>query len=78
MSVPTRYSRLIFWVDEIATKTTPDSIVWFDGTKAEYDRMIKIMVDVDLATPLAKRPGSYLFRSDASDVARIENCTYNK
>jgi len=76
MSVPTKNARLIAWVNEIASMTTPDAIVWCDGSKAEYDRMIKIMVDARLATPLAKRPNSYLFRSDASDVARVENRTY--
>jgi phosphoenolpyruvate carboxykinase (GTP) len=76
MSVPTKNARLISWVNEIAALTTPDSVVWCDGSQAEYDSMIKIMVDAGLAKPLAKRPNSYLFRSDASDVARVENRTY--
>ena len=75
-SVPTKHAKLLAWVNEIAAMTQPDSIYWCNGTKAEYDAMIKIMVDGGLATPLAKRPNSYLFRSDASDVARVENRTY--
>jgi len=75
-TLPTNHKKLIAWVAEVAAMTQPDSIVWCDGTKAEYDAMIKIMVDGGLATPLAKRPNSYLFRSDASDVARVENRTY--
>ena len=75
-SVPTKHAKLLAWVNEIAAMTQPDSIYWCNGTKAEYDAMIKIMVDGGLATPLAKRPNSYLFRSDASGVARVENRTY--
>lgn len=76
MTAPTKHSKLLAWVEEIAAMTQPDSIVWCDGTKAEYDAMMKIMVDGGLATPLAKKPNSFLFRSDASDVARVENRTY--
>ena len=76
MNSPTDHVKLNAWVSEIAEMTNPDSIVWCDGTKAEYDAMIKIMVDSGMATPIVKRPNSYLFRSDASDVARVENRTY--
>lgn len=76
MAVPTNNQKLINWVKEIQTMCMPDSIVWCDGTKAEYDQMIKLAVDGGLAIPLKKRPNSYLFRSDASDVARVENRTY--
>jgi len=76
MTAPTKHAKLVAWVDEIAKMTTPDAVLWCDGSKAEYDRMIAIMLEAGLATPLAKRPNSYLFRSDPSDVARVENRTY--
>jgi phosphoenolpyruvate carboxykinase (GTP) len=76
MSAPTKHAKLVAWVDEIAALTTPDAVQWCDGSKAEYDRMIALVVEAGLATPLAKRPDSYLFRSDPSDVARVENRTY--
>ncbi len=76
MNIPTNNQKLIKWVKEIEEMCTPDNVVWIDGTKAEYDRMIKIMVDSGIAIPLKKRSNSYLFRSDASDVARVENRTF--
>jgi phosphoenolpyruvate carboxykinase (GTP) len=72
----TKHGKLIAWVKEIAELTQPDHIYWCNGTKTEYDTMIQVMVAGGLATPLAKRPNSFLFRSDASDVARVENRTY--
>ncbi|MGD0101828.1 MAG: phosphoenolpyruvate carboxykinase (GTP) [Acidobacteriota bacterium] len=76
MNVQTKNPKLLAWVNEIAIMTRPDSVVWCNGTKAEYDSLMKIMVDGGLAVPLAKRPNSYLFRSDPSDVARVENRTF--
>ncbi len=74
----TKNQKLNDWVAEVAAMTEPDQIYLCDGSKDEYERMIKLMVDEGLATPLnpKKLPGSYLFRSDPSDVARVENRTY--
>ncbi|MDR0495992.1 MAG: phosphoenolpyruvate carboxykinase (GTP) [Treponema sp.] len=71
-----KHAGLKKWVEEAVALMTPDAAEVCDGSKEEYDRMIKIMVDGGLATPLKKKPHSYLFRSDPSDVARVENRTY--
>ncbi len=76
MNAPTTNSKLLSWVEEIAKMVQPDKVVWCDGTKAEYDALMQGMVDGGMATPLSKRPNSFLFRSDPSDVARVENRTY--
>ena len=76
MTAPTKHSKLVAWVNEIAELVTPDKVVWCDGSQAEYDRMIQINVDAGVAKPLAKRPNSHLYLSDPSDVARVENRTY--
>ncbi|MBO4747720.1 MAG: phosphoenolpyruvate carboxykinase (GTP) [Clostridiales bacterium] len=66
------------WVDEIAKMTQPDAIRWIEGTEAEKQELLDAMVANGMATKLseAKHPGCYLFRSDPSDVARVEGRTY--
>jgi phosphoenolpyruvate carboxykinase (GTP) len=76
MSYVVTNAKLIAWVREAAALMQPDAIYWCDGSKAEYDRLMAQMVASGMATPLAKRPNSFLFRSDPSDVARVENRTY--
>jgi len=71
-----KHSGLKKWVEDAAALMKPDSVEVCDGTQEEYDRMIKLTVDAGLGTPLEKKPHSYLFRSDPSDVARVENRTY--
>jgi len=71
-----KHSKLKKWVEDAAALMTPDSVEVCDGSPDEYDRMIKALLDAKLATPLKARPHSYLFRSDPSDVARVENRTY--
>jgi len=76
MSSDIRHEKLKKWVQETAQRCQPDEIYWCDGSKAEYDMMMKRSVDAGSAIPVAKRPNSFLFRSDPSDVARVEDRTY--
>jgi phosphoenolpyruvate carboxykinase (GTP) len=76
MPTTVKHEKLKQWVQEIADMCQPNDVYWCDGSKEEFDAMMKIMVDAGLATPLKKRANSFLFRSDVSDVARVENRTY--
>jgi phosphoenolpyruvate carboxykinase (GTP) len=71
-----RHSGLRNWINQVAELCKPEGTHVCDGSKEEYDRLMKSMVDSGMATPLAKRSNSFLFRSDPSDVARVENRTY--
>ncbi len=78
MAEPTNHTGLVQWVNEIARLTQPARVHWCDGSPAEYTQLIEQMVASGSATRLdpAKRPGSVLFRSDPSDVARVEDRTF--
>ena len=75
---PTKHAKLLSWVEEMADLTQPDSIHWCDGSAAEYDDLCQTLVDAGTFEKLsdAKRPNSYLARSDPDDVARVEDRTF--
>jgi phosphoenolpyruvate carboxykinase (GTP) len=66
------------WVNETASMCQPDAVVWCDGSRAEYDRMLHLMEQSGTAIRLneAKRPHSVYVRSDPADVARVEEFTF--
>jgi phosphoenolpyruvate carboxykinase (GTP) len=67
---------LLAWVREVGTLCKPEAVYWCDGSKEEYDRLMAGMVDAGCAVPLERRPNSFHFRSDPSDVARVEDRTF--
>ena len=72
------HAKLVAWVKNWADICEPDAVYWCDGSKAEYDRLCNEMVESGLAIRLnpVKRPNCLLFRSDPSDVARVEARTF--
>jgi len=66
------------WVKEWAELCQPDSIHWCDGSEKENQMLLDLMVKSGMAVKLdeSKRPNSYYFQSDPSDVARVEDRTY--
>jgi phosphoenolpyruvate carboxykinase (GTP) len=66
------------WVKEVAELTTPDSIVWCDGSQEENDRLCREMESRGELTRLNPDlyPNSFLARSDVNDVARVEHLTF--
>jgi phosphoenolpyruvate carboxykinase (GTP) len=58
--------------------TKPAAIHWIDGSQEEYDMLCGQLVESGTFTKLNQDlwPGCYHARSDASDVARVENRTF--
>ncbi len=74
----TNLPALAQWVQEIAELTKPDSIVWCDGSEAEWERLTSLLVENGTFTRLNPqlRPNSFYCVSDPSDVARVEDRTF--
>ena len=69
---------LLNWVDKMANLTKPEAIHWVDGSAEEDETLKALMVAGGTFTKLNKElwPGCYYARSDASDVARVEDRTF--
>src|SRR5271154_7280084 len=75
---------LLRWVEKMAELTKPAAIHWVDGSQEENDAICAEMVASGTFIKLNEKlwPGCYYARSDASDVARVEDrtfiCSYSK
>ena len=71
-------NKLQSWIDEMAALCKPDHIHFCDGSEKEYNDLMNQMVLEKKAVKLnqSKRPNSYAFFSDPSDVARVEDRTF--
>ncbi len=73
---PTTHAGLVAWVAEVAALTTPDSVVWIDGSAAESERINQALLDSGTFVRLDGKPNSFYAASDPTDVARVEDRTF--
>ncbi|MEM7410582.1 MAG: phosphoenolpyruvate carboxykinase (GTP) [Myxococcota bacterium] len=69
-------AKLNSWVAEFEALCQPDRVQWCNGSQAEYDEMVALMLEAGTARKLDARPNSYLVWSDPADVARVEDRTF--
>jgi len=69
---------LLNWVEKMANLTKPAAIHWVDGSVEEDEVLKAQMVESGTFVKLNEKlwPGCYYARSDASDVARVEDRTF--
>ncbi len=69
---------LLRWVEKMAELAKPAAIHWIDGSQEENDTLLREMVASGTLIKLNEKlwPGCYYARSDANDVARVEDRTF--
>jgi phosphoenolpyruvate carboxykinase (GTP) len=69
---------LLRWVEKMVELCKPKAVHWVDGSQEEYDALCGHMVESGTFIKLNEKlwPGCYYARSDASDVARVEDRTF--
>ena len=66
------------WVASVARLTQPAAIHWCDGSDAESNQLVALMLSTGDLVKLNEQshPNCYLHRSSPSDVARVEHLTF--
>ncbi len=66
------------WVHEVCALTEPDRVHWCTGSDAEAAELTGQLLAKGEFEPLNAEsyPGSYLYRSNPNDVARVEHLTF--
>lgn len=73
---PTTHPDITAWVDDVANLTTPDQVVWCDGSDDEWRTLTTHLVNSGTFVRLPRKPNSFWCASDPEDVARVEDRTF--
>lgn len=74
----TNNKTVLSWLDEMAAMTTPDKIIWIDGSDEQLEELRAEAVATGEMIKLnqEKLPGCYYHRTAENDVARVEDRTF--
>ena len=74
----TKNPNVLKWLDEMVALTTPDQVVWIDGSEEQLKALRAEAIATGEMEELnqEKLPGCLLHRTRPSDVARVENRTF--
>jgi phosphoenolpyruvate carboxykinase (GTP) len=66
------------WVKDCVELTRPEKVIWCDGSRSEYDMLIRSMLADGSLHQLNPKtyPNCFLHRSNPNDVARTEKLTF--
>ncbi len=69
---------VLTWIDDMASRTRPDSIVWIDGSQEQIEALRAEACSTGEMYRLnqEKLPDCYLHRTAVNDVARVEDRTF--
>ncbi|HJE51554.1 MAG TPA: phosphoenolpyruvate carboxykinase (GTP) [Tessaracoccus flavescens] len=72
------HPKLVAWLDEVVELCKPDAIYYCDGSDAEWDALVDVLVESGTVVRLndEKKPNSIYARTDPDDVARVEDQTF--
>ncbi len=74
----TKNPNVLKWLEEMVALTTPDQVVWIDGSEEQLNGLRAEAIATGEMEELnqEKLPGCLLHRTRPSDVARVENRTF--
>ncbi|MBE7036378.1 MAG: phosphoenolpyruvate carboxykinase (GTP) [Ruminococcaceae bacterium] len=69
---------VLSWLDEMIQLTTPDEVIWIDGSEEQKQKLYDEACEAGELIKLnqEKLPGCYLHRTAENDVARVEDRTF--
>ncbi|MBR6607768.1 MAG: phosphoenolpyruvate carboxykinase, partial [Oscillospiraceae bacterium] len=74
----TNNPNVLKWLDEMIALTTPDKVVWIDGSEEQLKALKEEAIATGEMIELnqEKLPGCLYHRTEPNDVARVEDRTF--